>query len=84
MGFPVARIARHEPRLRIESRGPGQTGGRILLDGNDISDTVTEVTVTMRAGELPVAHLTVLNADIDTEAVDSRDLDDPQTAAPGS
>jgi hypothetical protein len=81
MGFPVARIAKKEPRLRIESRGEGQTGGRVLLDGVDVSDTVAEVTVHMRPQELPVAFVTFLNIDVDTEAVDSRDLDNEPTDA---
>lgn len=75
MGFPVARIAKKEPRMRIESRGPNQTGGRVLLDGVDISDTVSEVTIHMQSRELPIAYVTFMNVEVDTEAVDSRDLE---------
>lgn len=70
------------PRLRIESLGDKHIGGRVLLDGVDVSHTVTAVDVRLAVGQLPIAHVTFIDVDVDVTAVDDRDLDEPTDAIP--
>ncbi len=56
-------------RVRIESAPGAFPAARVLIDGNDVSNSVIEVTWTAKAGHMHTATVTFVDVEIEADAI---------------